>query len=85
MKSRLSTGNIPFETKKRKIYFSLLKPEDRKKIGGIAKKKKVEWYKRIDLGELLGDIIFDNWEQIEKGTTLRRVVEELSNWVVDND
>ena len=57
----------------------------KKELGKIAKKKNVEWYKRIDLGELLGNVIFENWEQIGTETKLKNVVEELTDWVIDND
>ena len=83
--SRLKTGNIPFEIKDGEIQLAAMKPEDQKKIGEIAKKKKVEWYKRIDLGEFLGNVIFENWECIGEKTKLKAVVDELSKWVIDND
>lgn len=85
VKSRLTTGNIPFEVVDDEIRLSAMKPEEQKIIGAIAKRKKVEWYKRIDLGELLGNAIFDNWEHIGVEVKLKRVVEEVSKWVIDND
>ena len=62
-----------------------MEAEKQKEIGQIAKKRKVEWYKRIDLGELLGTVIFENWEHIAAGTKLKEVVNALSKWVIDND
>lgn len=85
VESRLAAGNIPFEVVTDEIQLSAMNPEDQKKIGTIAKKKKVEWYKRIDLGELLGNVLFDNWEHIGKETKLKSVVEEVSKWVIGND
>ena len=41
VKARLSTGNIPFEVEDDEIRLSAMKPEDQKKIGEIAKKKKL--------------------------------------------
>lgn len=85
VKARLSTGNIPFEVEDDEIRLSAMKPEDQKKIGEIAKRKKVEWYKRIDLGEILGNVVFDNWEHISAETKLKSVVEEVLKWVIGND
>lgn len=62
-----------------------MEPEERKKIGTIAKKKRVEWYKRIDLGELVGDIIFENLELIGEDSKLKKVVDKLLEWVIKYD
>ena len=85
VKTRLATENIPFEVDDDEIRLSAMKSEDQKKIGRIAKKKKVEWYKRIDLGELLGNVVFENWGQIGAETKIKSVVEEVAKWVIDNE
>lgn len=85
VKSRLTTGNIPFEERNGEFHLLAMEAEKQKEIGQIAKKRKVEWYKRIDLGELLGTVIFENWEYIAAGTKLKEVVNALSKWVIDND
>ena len=85
VKSRLTTGNIPFEERNGKFHLLAKEAEKQKKIGQIAKKRKVEWYKRIDLGELLGTVVFENWERIAAETKLKEVVNALSKWVIDND
>lgn len=85
VKVRLMSENIPFQIDDDRIQLSVMNPKDQKKIGKIAKKKKVEWYKRIDLGELLGNVIFDNWEDIDKDTKLKKVIEKILKWVIDND
>lgn len=85
VKSRLTANNIQYEVKDEKICLSGMKAEDQCKIGNIAKRKKIEWYKRIDLGELLGNVVFDNWESIRSDAKLKTVVEALSKWVIDND
>lgn len=85
VKSRLTAGKISFEVMHDEIRLSAMRPEDQKKIGEVAKKKKVEWFKRIDLGELLGNIVFNNWEVIGPNTKVKTVVDELSKWVIDND
>ena len=85
VESRLKSGNIPFEICDEEIQLSTMSPEDRKNLGTIAKKKKVEWYKRIDLGELLGNVIFENWNCIDEKTRLKVIVDALTKWVVDSD
>ena len=85
VKSRLTAGSIPYEVVDEKICLSSMRPEDQWKIGTIAKRKKVEWYKRIDLGELLGNVVFENWEGIKPGTKLKTVVNALARWVTGND
>ena len=54
-----------------------------RKIGSIAKQK--SWFKRIDLGELSSNIVFDSWEQIAETTKLKSVVTALMEWVIGND
>ena len=48
-------------------------------------KIKSEWYKRIDLGEKLGDIVFECWDEIDDVRKLKKTVNELSTWVINND
>lgn len=85
VKSQLVTGNIPFEISDEEILLSAMSPEDRKKLGTIAKKKRVEWYKRINLAELLGNVVFENWNCIDENTRLKAIVDALTKWVVDSD
>ena len=85
VKSRLTSEKIPFEVADDEIQLAAMTPDAQKKIGEIAKRKKVEWYKRIDLGEQLGNAVFDNWEYIGAGTKIKSVVDALSKWVIGND
>lgn len=85
VKSRLTSEKIPFEVADGEIRLDAMTPDVQKKIGEIAKRKKVEWYKRIDLGEQLGNAVFDNWEYIGSNAKLKSVVNALSKWVIGND
>lgn len=67
------------------ISFSELEAEAQRKIGTVAKHNKSEWYKRIDLGEKLGDIVFEYWDSIDETSRLKTTVNELSMWVMKND
>lgn len=83
VKSCLTVGGIPFETVDGEIRFPDLDRTTKKQIGTIAKQK--SWYKRIDLGELLCNVVFDSWESIEENSKLKTVVGALSKWVIGND
>lgn len=50
-----------------------------KEKGG--KKIEVCWFKRIDHGEALGKIIFEHWNQIETDKRIKKMFEDLSEWV----
>lgn len=82
IKTRLDSGHIPYKITGETIQLSYMEPNLQKTIGTIAKKKKVEWYKRIDLGELVGNIIFKNWKYIGAQSRLRKTVDELSKWAI---
>jgi hypothetical protein len=53
--------------------------ELRKAIGLTAKKK--EWFKRIDHGEELGNVIFEYFDEIGTEKHLRQMLVDLSAWV----
>ena len=59
--------------------------DQRRHIGTISKansKEKQSWYKRIDLGEEMGNVVFDNWSQIEDSTNLKTVLQKLIDWII---
>ena len=57
----------------------------KRSIGTIAKTKKVEWYKRIDLGEALGNVIFSEINLIDVNSKLRKVIDGIIDWVIRDD
>lgn len=85
VKSRLVNDKIPHTVVDDAIILSEMGPAILRSIGTIAKKKKIEWYKRIDLGEKVGNIIFESWDLIGPATKLRKVIEALSTWVMTDD
>ena len=68
-----------------KISISEMDDETKKKIGTVAKHQNSGWYKRIDLGEKLGNIVFECWDEIDDSSKLKKTVNELSTWVINND
>ena len=69
------------------VKFSLVgfTSDQRRHIGTISKansKEKQSWYKRIDLGEEMGNVVFDNWSQIEDSTNLKTVLQKLIDWII---
>lgn len=55
--------------------------EDKIKIGTIAKQKKSEWYKRIDLGEKLGYIVWGDRSKMDAECNLWKTLTELEQWI----
>ena len=55
-------------------------------LGKLAKQKGKngrigEWYKRIDLGREIGQIIFEHWSEIDQSTKLFQTVSSMIEWV----
>lgn len=65
-------------TQYKDIESELGEQETRKLIGRIAKRK--EWYKRIDKGEILGDIIKDCYDTFNKECDIIKKLEEVKDW-----
>ena len=53
-------------------------------IGSLAKDKKCEWYKRIDRGQRVGDVIFKYYNKLDDCGFIR-IMTELQNWVTGHD
>ena len=85
VKKRLDDAKIPYEMVDEEVRLIEMNKETQRMIGSIAKKKKVEWYKRIDLGEAVGTVLFENWQTISKETKLHKNVDSLIEWVMKDD
>ena len=59
--------------------------EFRKIVGALAKKKDNEWYKNIDQGEKVGQIIMKHHDTAADTSDLARVIRELKQWIYGND
>lgn len=59
--------------------------ETQRSIGTVAKHNKSEWYKHIELGEKLGDIVFKYWDLLDESSKIKTTVNKLSMWVMKND
>lgn len=79
VKSRLP-ASIKYQQEENKILFERLDSEQRRSLGKIAKTKKVEWYKRIDLGESVGNVIFNAWDSIDEKCKLKQVIDSVIEW-----
>jgi AAA15 family ATPase/GTPase len=53
--------------------------ELRSALGSISKKN--GWYKRIDHGEIIGKIIFDDFNNLGADKKIKQMFEQLSNWI----
>lgn len=85
VESRLKDNDINYVIQEGKIELSINSKKDQRMIGSVAKKKKIEWFKRVDLGEKLGNIIFGNISYLDKESKLNKIIEELNEWVIDSD
>ena len=83
--SKLKAQKIPHEITGEVIHLLEMGQDVQKSIGTIAKHKKVHWFKRIDLGESMGDVVFNNWNMIDAKSTLRKIMGDLYRWVIRND
>ena len=76
----------PFEIRDDAIFLSQkISSEQLKFIGTIAKDKKSEWFKRIDRGEHIGDIIFTQYGSFSGQSEFRETMDALQEWVIGND
>ena len=85
VKPKLDNNGIPYSISVDKLIIPPIDAETRKKIGTIAKNKKSEWFKRIDLGEQLGNVMFSEWEHISETSKLKFIVNELTEWIKNHD
>lgn len=83
VKNRLSS--IGFTESEGQIKLDQIDSATQRAIGTIAKSKKIEWYKRIDLGEKMGDVIFSSWDTVDKNSKLYKVVDDIIEWVIKDD
>lgn len=68
----------PFEIREEAIYLSEgISPEQLRTIGTIAKNKKSEWFKRIDRGEHIGDIVFGQYESFSEQSNFRKTMSAI--------
>ena len=60
----------------------------RENLAALAKQKSKkgkigEWYKRIDLGRMVGDVVFDNWSEIDPDSQVYKTIAAIIKWVGD--
>ena len=70
------------------INISRLNYDIRKKLGNLAKNKDKCWFKRIDKGERLGKLIFDNIDNNDKipfDSDLTKTFKRLKAWAIEEN
>ena len=65
--------------------FEIISADERRHIGTIAKKDKCGWFKRIDLGEKVGEILFSKYDEINDTAGLKVTIEQLKRWVMGDE
>ena len=81
--AHLDSSSIPYQRNGDDIVLSDLSPEQRSVLGKVAKDN--NWYKLIGLGERLGSVVFQYWNELSPESRIKTVVTSLSNWVIQND
>lgn len=56
-------------------------PELRSSLGKAAKKRTMEWFKRQDYGEMMGNVILAHYDELPADCRLKWEIDELSNWM----
>lgn len=85
VRSRLDIQKIKYSISVGQIVIAPLDAGSRREIGVIAKRKKNEWFKRIDLAEQLGNVMFSEWNNLEESSRFKVVVKGLIEWISGND
>ena len=75
--------SIPFNRNNGTIILDRLNKEQCISLGTLAKDK--GWYKRIGLAEQFGNIVMENLNELGEESTIKKVVDGLSKWVISND
>lgn len=80
-------GNISVENELKKLFTDDLSELDttdgRKSLADLATKGEC-WFKRIDRGEQMGEIVMESIDNIEESKNLKMKFNELNNWVDGN-
>lgn len=84
VKNKLDSINVPYTSDEESIVLQTLDLEQKKQIGALSKRKKVDWFKRIDLGERLGTVIFDHWDDVSDDSKLKESINKLIKWVMSD-
>lgn len=84
--SALSSRNIQFEIKEDRIVLQDFDNSTRMALGQLAKQKTKngrigEWFKRIDLGRQIGNVVFAHLSDINVQTRLYRTIFSMIEWV----
>jgi len=70
--------DIAYKVENDQIVLEELDREHRAKLGKIAKNK--NWFKRIDLGEQIGDVVFQSFDEFEVTNRIKKVFDEIMDW-----
>ncbi len=84
VKSSYPEGNRPFcfDDENEQITIQEdISLENKRRIGTLAKSKKCEWYKRIDLGEKLGYIAIGDRSKMGEECCFWNTMSELEKWI----
>lgn len=75
----LKSKGIQYNVYEERIELKDFSEQTRKALGELAKRKSKsgksgEWYKRIDLGRMLGNVIFNSWSELPQTSKIEQTV-----------
>ena len=82
----LNKKSIPYSISDDQIVLTDFSVDIRQNLASLAKQKSKkgrigEWYKRIDLGRMVGDVVFDNWSEIDPSSQTYKTIMSIIKWV----
>ena len=86
IQTALASKSIPHSIIEDQIILTDFSVNVRQNLASLAKQKSKkgrigEWYKRIDLGRMVGDVIFDNWSEIDPNSQTHKTISSIIKWV----
>ena len=88
IQTALASKSIPHSIIEDQIILTDFSVGVRENLAALAKQKSKkgkigEWYKRIDLGRMVGDVVFDNWSEIDPDSQVYKTIAAIIKWVGD--
>ena len=82
----MKAKSIPYSISDDQILLTDFSVDVRQNLASLAKQKSKkgrigEWYKRIDLGRMVGDVVFDNWSEIDPNSQIYKTITSIIKWV----
>ncbi len=61
-----------------------IRNDQKKAIGTLAKNKKCDWFKRIDRGQCVGDVVFEDFDELND-CGFKKTINGVQKWMNENE